>query len=499
MNKPALFLGIDIGTQSIKASIVNADGITLATSSVPSKLVIEKDGTAYESPNDIFDGVVEAIKTIVSSPNVEAKNIVSMGIDSQMAGIMAIDSDFNPVGPYDSWLDTRCEKYSQLIESKFGDQLIQSSGSQSMPSASSKILWRKYERPEEYIRIAKFIQPNGYVTGKLVGLSSKEAFMDSTFLHFNCFSDNLNLGFNKKALSAFEIDYSKMPRIVKPSDIIGKITEEWAVSLQIPDTTILIAGCGDTAASSLGAGIIEEGLAYDVAGTASVFAYATKNFVPDLPNHTLLYSRSVIEGLYLPLAYVAGGGLCLEWFSKLVNTSLDDLTTLASQVDDKNVSDLFFIPHFSGRAFPLDNDIHGAFIGLNNSVGKGEMFKAILESIAFEYRTYYVALKSLGVVDKFDNIHGVGGGAKNNLFCQIKADVLGCDYSALKNVNSAPVAVALLSGRSAGYIRKPVDAVFKKDERDMEIYKCDPSKKAYYDEKFAKYVKIVNSYSSLLK
>ena len=368
-----------------------------------------------------------------------------------------------------------------------------------MHSHASKILWRKCEKPLEYAQIAKFIEPNGYVAGKLVGLSSDDAFIDSTFLHFNCFSDNHNLSFNKEFLDAFGIEERKMPRVISPSTIVGVVNEKYASELGLSSDVKVIAGCGDTAASSLGAGITSKGLAYDVAGTASVFACATDVFTPDTKNHTMLFSRSVIDGLYLPLAYVVGGGLCIRWFSTITKTSYDELTKMAKEVDDKNMEGLFFVPHFSGRAFPLDSDISGAFFGLSASTTKGEMFKAILESIAFEYNSYLIALQSLGCIKKIDNIYGVGGGVKNDLFCQIKADVLGAKYSALIKCDSAPVALALFSGKAIGYIDASLQDLFKKSEKDMIIYQPYKDKYEYYSRKYQRYQQIVNNYSKNFK
>ena len=113
--------------------------------------------------------------------------------------------------------------------------------------------------------------PNGFVAGKLCGLKANEAFMDYTFLHFNSFSDNRRLCFNEKLLALFKVDKDKLPRIVSPEEVVGTVTREYAQKCGLPNGVKVIAGCGDTAASSLGAGITRAGLAYDVAGTASVF------------------------------------------------------------------------------------------------------------------------------------------------------------------------------------------------------------------------------------
>lgn len=105
-----------------------------------------------------------------------------------------------------------------------------------------------------------------------------------------------------------------MGRILSPYDVVGGLTKAAAEACGLRAGTPITAGCGDSAASSLGAGITEPGILYDVAGTASIFSACTDLFAPDTENRTVLYAHSVIRDLWIPLAYISGGGLCLRWF-----------------------------------------------------------------------------------------------------------------------------------------------------------------------------------------
>ena len=108
----------------------------------------------------------------------------------------------------------------------------------------------------------------------------------------------------------------KFPRIVEPSERVGRLTAEFAKDCGLPAGTPVIAGCGDTAASFLSCGATAPGICVDVAGTASVFAATTDSFAPDIHSGTLGYGRSVTPGLWHPYAYVNGGGMNLEWFRR---------------------------------------------------------------------------------------------------------------------------------------------------------------------------------------
>ena len=490
-----LFAGIDIGTQGTKTVLCGADGKTVAEAFVPSRLFRPDAETVYEDAETIFDSVVQTVHEVVEKAGQKARTVAAIGIDSQMAGIMGIGKDGQAVTPLDSWLDSRCAPYTALLEREAGDEAILRSGGQIIHAHAPKILWWKNERPEIYREIASFVQPNAYVAGRLCGLSGADGFMDPTFLHFNCFSDNQRLCFNADMLSHFKVAAEKMPRIVPSKSVVGTVREQYASAMGIPAGVPVIAGCGDTAASSLGAGITRPGIAYDVAGTASVFACGTEKFTPDAKHHTILYSRSVIDGLFLPLAYISGGGLCLSWYSQISKAGYRELDQLASSVPP-GAHGITFLPHFSGRTCPLDDKVQGAFIGLTAAADSGALYRAIMESIAYEYDSYLSILKDSGAIDRLSVIRGTGGGAKSAVFSQIKADVLGAPYAAQTNADSAPAAMARLAGHTTGYIPGTLAELFEPRPEDQRIYTPDARLHETYKACSAKYLRLLDRYAA---
>ncbi len=477
MTEP-LFIGIDIGTQGTKTVLCSLEGKIISEAFSPSVLEHPEDGAVTENPERIFNSVISTIKEVISAPSADGRRVAAIGIDSQMAGILGVDKAFNAVTPLDSWLDSRCAGYTKLIKNEAEAECIEKSGGQVINSHAPKILWWKHERPEAFSKIKKFVMPNGYAAARLCGLSADYAFIDPTFLHFNNFSDNKNLAYNRNVLDAFGIDESLMPDIVPSEKIIGGILPEYAAACGLSPDTKIIAGCGDTAASSLGAGIVREGLAYDVAGTASVFASCSKSFSTDTQHGTLMLSRSVIDGLFLPLSYVTGGGMTLKWFSEISKTGLKELDKKAENVSPGS-GGVVFIPHFSGRSFPFSSNADGAFMGLNLNTGSGELFRAILESIAFEYKGYLDIMRETGCVKALTSIRGVGGGAKSRVFSKIKADILGADYLIAEHICSAPQTMARLAAHAAGFLKEPLPKLFESRARneqcvsfDKEIYKA---------------------------
>lgn len=492
MNEP-LFIGIDIGTQGTKTVLCSSDGKIISEAFSPSVLEHPETDAVTENPGRIFNSVISTVKETVSSAGADGSRVAAVGIDSQMAGIIGVDEEFNAVTPLDSWLDSRCAEYTQLIKREAEAECVKKSGGQVINSHAPKILWWKHERPDTFAKIRKIVMPNGYVAAKLCGLSAQNAFIDPTFLHFNNFADNKNLSYNRGVLDTFGISESLMPEIVSPEKIIGGILPEYAAACGLSPGTKVIAGCGDTAASSLGAGIVREGLAYDVAGTASVFACCSGKFSPDTEHGTLMMSRSVIDGLFLPLSYVAGGGMTLKWFSELTKSDLKTLDTEAKKVSP-GCGGVVFIPHFSGRSFPFDSKADGAFMGLRINTGEAELFRAVLEAIAFEYKNYLDIMRETGCVNLLTSIRGVGGGAKSRVFSKIKADILGADYLIAEHICSAPQTMARLAEHAAGFCSESLPELFDSQGHGEQFIGFDAEIHRAYTPYFERYKKLTEKY-----
>lgn len=442
-------IGIDMGTQGTKASLYQEDGKAVCHAFEECRLLTGPNGEIEQDPEELYGSVIHTIRELLAkSPNA-GESVAGIAIAAQMAGVMAIDEDWNAVTPYDSWLDTRCGEYIGLMKDTAENEIIRKTGGQVTYVHGPRILWWKHERPDVYRRAAKFIMPGVYAAGKLCGLRAEDAYIDYTHLHFTGFADNRGLCWDPGLLRSFDIEPDKMPRIAAPYERIGTITAEAAKLTGLKEGTLVAAGCGDSAASSFGAGVIRPGMIYDVAGTASIFSVSTCQFNPDEEHKTILAARSVVDRLYIPHAYLSGGGLCVRWMRQIADKSYDEMEEMASKAAGE-ISDLFFIPHFSGRTCPNEPNVRGGFTGLSWSHTAGHLYRAVLESIALEYNEYFGILKEREPDLRPDGIYGVGGGTKCDLFNQIKADVLGIPYHTLQIEEAGTYGLAVLAGYAAG-------------------------------------------------
>ncbi len=467
---PDYLLGVDIGTQGTKTGLFTSTGKKAAEAFEASRLVNPSKGVVQQEPDDIYGSVLRTILEVVRKSGVQPGEIAAIGIDSQMAGVMGIDRDWNAVTYYDSWLDTRCEKYIGRMRAEAEERVISLTGCPVTYAHGPKVLWWKQEKPETYQRIDKFVMPGVYVAGKLAGLKSDKAYIDYTYLHFSGFGDVEHNMWSEELLQHFDIERSKMPEIVNPWDIIGHLTGSAARHCGLAEGIPIVAGCGDTAATSLAAGVTQKGIVFDIAGTASVFSCCVDSYKPDVTNKTLLYPRSVLPGLWAPMAYINGGGLCLQWFRD--NLAGDGATYRELDREAERIAPgsegLLFLPHFSGRVCPNNPNVRGSWMGLSWNHKRAGMYNAVMEGIAYEYDYYFKIIKNLVADSSFSQVYAIGGGAKSSLFNRIKANVLGLEYVTLNIADTAPLGSAIVAGYGAGVftdLKKTADSFIEIEHR----------------------------------
>ncbi len=443
-------IGSDLGTQGTKTVIYDENGAAVVETFEASN-IIQSGGCIEQAPEEMLGSVLRTVRSAVERSRISPADIAAMGLDGQMAGIIGIDRTANAITPYDSWLDRRCSKYFDMLRGFGEEKYIAIGGSPVTYSHAPKILWWKHERPHIYKDIHKFVQPAVYCVMQLCGMEADEAYIDHTYLHFAGFASVENKRWSNELLDFFDIPSAKLPRITKPWSIAGHLTRGMAEKCGLVAGMPIVAGCGDTAASAFGAGITRPGMMYDVGGTASTLAIAADSFAPDTQKKILMFPAAVVDGLYTPLAYMNGAGMCLPWFKNdvLGGADYEALNALVPQIPPGSEG-LLFVPHFSGRVCPNSAQLRGSWLNLGWQHKKAHLYRSIMESIAYEYKIYLNRIKELlpGLALRY--VLGVGGSAKSAEFRQIKADVLGMEVKTINRSDTATLACAVIAGYGTG-------------------------------------------------
>nr|WP_256874044.1 FGGY family carbohydrate kinase [Pseudomonas umsongensis] len=477
MKSQALLVGVDMGTSSTRVVVVDQDGCQRGAASRPARLANPARQVFEQCPDEMYASVLLAIADVMAQASINAGDIAGIAICGQMAGISTIGRHWEATTPYDSWLDMRCANQVQRLKA-FEPAIIQQAGGPVSANHAAKWLYWRDEQPRVYRKIRKIIMPAAYVAGRMAALDADAAFMDDTYLGFNSFADNQAMRWNTALLDEFQLEVDRLPRLVKPWDRIGSVCAKAARDCGLLAGTPVFAGCADIAASLLGTGSFEPGQLFDIAGTGSVLATVLDHYAVDAQHQTLTTFRHCIPGLFYSMSYVGGAGITLKAFG-LTDAECQQLQARAGATLSER-DKLLFMPHLGGRHAPFDGALAGAFVGLDWRHDRTDQYRAMLESIAYEYARFAQCMRDMQVDFGDAGVISLGGGANSQLFRQIKADVLGLPYRKLPGAEHGVLGAALVAGQGAGVFADLKQTAIDWQRPDECVTLPDASRQAFY-------------------
>ncbi len=446
-------IGVDLGTSVVKATLFDTKGVALADATRPAALHQPGPGIAEQQGEDFVKAALETIGEVTAKVEASRSDVAAIAFAGQMAGAIGIDRDWNALTPwYPSALDARYQPYVTRMQDIAGDQLVALNGS--LPFTAPRMWWWKDEQPDLYRRIDKVLILANYVAGKLAGLRADDAFIDPSYLTWIGLSDTARRAWSPELADVFDLPLDKLPRIVPATTVIGHLSAEAGRQCGLPAGIPLVAGAGDQVAGCLGAGLVESGQLVEVAGTFPVLATCLDRFLADT-RFGMLQPLAGPLGAdhWYPMMYISGGGLTHRWFrDQLRAEGLDSYAALDAQAAaiPPGAEGLLFIPHLVGRACPPDPNVRGAWLGFTWTHTRGHFYRAILESMAYDFAEALDVVRAYFPDAAFSEVRIIGGGAKSDFWNQIKADVLGLPYVRLQRENVAALGCALMAGSAVG-------------------------------------------------
>ena len=440
-------LGLDLGTQSTKASLVQLDGRQLGTHAVPVTFERPQPGWGEQSPDVLIESAVECIGALATQfPGVE---IAAIGIAAQMGGAIGLSADFTPVTPHEMWLDTRADRDRQELLESFGAEILAKNGI--IPFVIPRVRrWLRLD-PALRSRLAKVVAPGGYLAGRLAGMSdAARAICDRTQANlFGCF-DVVKNAWDDDLAERSGLPPALLPRIADSFEIVGSLSVEMAVRCGLSAGIPIAAGLGDGTGGWFAAGGVEPGVCIDTSGSSAHFAVTIDHFVTD-PMGLLSCMPSAAPGRFYLLGFTTSTGLTHRWLRQVFDTSYEALERQAREVPP-GANGVFAVPHFNGRVSPFESSIKGAFIGFDDKTGPGDFYRALLEASAFELEGWLKAARHLAPGVTLESVVNVGGGAQNALWNRIKADVTGLTFRTARDEVNAARGAALAAGIAAGSV-----------------------------------------------
>ena len=468
-----LLLGIDVGTSSVKAVLLDLRGNLCAVCQAEYPLHHIRPAWVEQDPEDWWRATCQAIGEALGKVPHGAERVLGLAVSSQAPTLLPLDGAGRPLRPAMIWMDRRAEAESARLTELLGaDEIHRITGNRPDEFyVAARLLWLHDHEPEVLKQTAKFVQVNGYINYRLTGRVGMDP-AHAVLLQMR----NYATGEWSQALcSACGVDPAQFPEVLEAHQVQGEVTAEAAEATGLRVGTPVMAGSVDSATAALEVGVVEPGIAAEMTGTSTVVIIPNDS---GLTEPALIAMPHALPGLHLLLGAMVSSGGSLRWFRDQLGQSevqaakeqgadaFDLLTEQAAQAPPGS-DGVVFLPYMMGERSPLwHTNARGVFFGLSLATRKAALTRSILEGAAFALRHNVEVAADAGA--EVREMRSVGGCSRSDLWNQIKADVLGLPVLLPRTSVGSPFGAAILAGMGAGAfpdVRKSLIEMVKLERR----------------------------------
>ena len=471
----ALFLVVDVGTGSVRAALVDLSGKILHLASREHQQIVLRHGWSEQRPADWWAGACAVIGEALAQVPRAASRIVAVCACGQMHGTVLIDAagdltrESAPL-----WNDKRAMPQVAAFRKKHPDNedLAATANPPTPAWPAFKLQWLKANDPEAYARAASVFMPKDYLNFKLCG----ERAMDWSDASTSFLMDPATRDWSPALFEELDLDRQKMPPIRSPLDILGSVHGAAASATGLREGTPVLVGGADYPVSMLGSGVVAAGLGSDITGTSSIITEQA-----DAPKAQPEVSNvAVLEGLWGRFMLLDSGGDAVRWARRAFHAdalSYGEITQRAAEAPVGS-DGLFFLPYLSGERFGEHANSRAQFFGVTARHGLAHLHRAVLEGVAFGVRQNMDILLSTGI--RLERIIAASGGAKADLWLQIKADMYKTPIVVPREPEGGVLGCAMLAATALGFFASLPEAARRFVHFDREFLPR-PEASALYD------------------
>lgn len=453
MTEAGLVAVVDLGTQSLRAALVNMEGKVLGMAQETYDLESPRPGWAQQSPETWWAAACRTLKSVLRSTGADPAAIGGFACCGQMHGAVGIDARGDlTTEQAQLWCDKRCqEQCDQLVAQGREDLFLSITGNRVHAGWSAlKYRWLRDHQPEVFTRTACFLTPKDYLNFRLTGVAAT----DPSEASGSYLWDPDTRDWSPSLAAALGLAREKLPPVLDSARVMGRITPAAAEATGLPAGTPVATGGGDFIVSILGLAAVEPGTAVDITGTSILFVLHQ-----DQPIRARGISNlhHVVDG-WLPFFMLDCGGLGVKWLRDLLRSAgmealgWDRLSDLASQAPTGS-DGLRFVPHLMGDRDPENAAARAGFIGLTLNHDARHLSRALLEGIALNVALGMEQMEGAGAVIR--RVTSVGGGARNRIWNRIKAGAWGIPLTVSPEAEAGVRGAAVLAAVAAGEAENP--------------------------------------------
>ncbi|MFP3916381.1 xylulokinase [Lysinibacillus telephonicus] len=486
-------IGIDLGTSAVKVLLMNQNGEVCMEISKSYPLIQEKSGYSEQNPSHWVEKTKEALSELVKKFDDNVDNIEGISFSGQMHGLVLLDENCEVLRPAILWNDTRTTKQCEEIYEIVGkEKLLSITRNPALEGFTlPKLLWVKEHESDIFKKASVFMLPKDYLRFQMTGNIHSEYSDAAGTLLLNVSEKK----WSKEICELTGIDYSLCPPLIESHDCVGTIKTSFAMETGLSKETKVFAGSADNACGAIGSGILSEGKTLCSIGTSGVILSYEENKDRDFQGKVHYFNHGK-ENAFYTMGVTLAAGYSLSWFKDVFaeNETFEDLLAGVDEIPI-GANGLIFTPYLVGERTPhADSVIRGSFIGMDGAHTRKHFVRSVLEGITFSLNeTIHIFRENGKTIEK---IVSIGGGAKNEEWLQMQADIFNANIVKLSSEQGPGVGAAMLAAVGSGWFESLQECadVFIEEVKTYEPIKENAEK---YKKLFAIYKQVYEQTTEL--
>lgn len=479
-------IGVDLGTSAVKILLVNQNGEVCQEVSKSYPLIQEKTGYSEQDPKIWVEKTMEGLREIAEKFQGNIEDIEGMSFSGQMHGLVLVDENIEPLRNAILWNDTRTTEQCNKIDEVVGkERLLEITKNVALEGFTlPKLLWVQEYEPDIYKKASYFLLPKDYVRYALSG----SIHMDFSDAAGTLLLDIQRKNWSKELCDLLNLDVNLCPPLVESHEEVGNLTKPTAEKTGLSPRLRVFAGGADNACGAIGAGILDEGKTLCSIGTSGVVLSYEETSDKDFNGKVHYFNHGKADSYYT-MGVTLAAGYSLSWFKETFakNESFEELLDEVKDVPP-GANGLLFTPYIVGERTPYaDATIRGSFIGIDSNHERKHFVRAVMEGITFSLQESIQLFRERG--KEVTQVISIGGGAKNDVWLQMQADIFQAEVSKLSNEQGPGMGAAMLAAYGCGWfdsLQQCAEAFIKVDK----TYKPNDEHVAIYEKLFKIYKQI---------
>jgi xylulokinase len=472
MTEPDLFVGLDVGTTAVKAALFDANGHVVAEAIRPYPTHRPAPGIVEQDPRAWTDGVVAGMDAILTGDF--AKRVAAVCLCSQVNTDVFVDADGHALAPAITWQDNRAAGEAAELDADVSAAEKMFWWGVPLPIGASHVLarmiWMARQKPDLYAATRYVLTPKDYCLRALADVAIADPMS-------NFFVVGQDLNYVEPLIARVPGARERLLPLKFFTELVGEI-RLGSYNKRAP----VVAGTMDAWSGLFGAGVHKAGQGAYISGTSEILAVASAKRI-GAPGVVTFPSAA---GLTVHAGPTQSGGDSLRWWGDAIGRDVAGVLELASRAD-RSGRPILFLPHLEGERAPLwDAQHRGAFIGLDRRSSGPDCALAVMEGVALSARMLLASLDA-AAGETVPRLFHAGGGARSDLWGQIRADSLGRPLDRVFYPDVGCLGAAMMAAVGVGAYESLTDAIAAMTRVDRR-FEPDPRKKARYDAMYETYV-----------